>query len=251
MGAIACRMCSAPLKISDDGIFARCSYCGMVYTLPLDGETEEERAVRAEPVLRRARMYLADKHYSEAADSYEKVLDIMPDCGEAYLGKGLAQLGIRTPAELRQIKRQATLNYYIKKALIFCKGDLRAELLDGLGMKSRIEWHNRPMNQWRSEVMAIRKAFWRDVRESVEGSNTEYNEKVTEIEEKYSESSAKLHKDLESCIKEIEQIRIRMRNNLSMDMVIDSDTKLYELNQKGKSETEDHDFPPSICSFSE
>lgn len=232
MGTLACKMCAAPLKIDEDGIFARCSYCGMTYTLPFEDETEEERVIRAEPVLERARMLLKDGKYEEAADRFERVLDITPADGEAYLGKGLAQLGVRTSAELRPIKRQAMKNYYIKKALIFCRGDMKSELYDALGLKAKTDWRNISLNQWRSEVMSIRKSFFREIRRLYSNNDKRYSEDVESINEKYSDESAKIEFQLEKIEKEIQDARDEMQKQVKVDNILRSDSLLRNLNKR-------------------
>ncbi len=239
MGTLACKMCAAPLKVDENGIFARCIYCGMTYTLPFEDETEEERIVRAEPVLERARMLLKDEKYEEAADCFERVLDITPSSGEAYLGKGLAQLGVRTIAELRPIRRQALKNYYIKKALIFCRGDMKSEIYDVLGLKAKTNWKNMPINQWRAEVLNIRKSFIRELRRLYSDNDESYSKDVESIKDKYSGESEKIRYQLEKIEKEIKDVNEGMRKDRTVDSVLRSESLLRNLsNRKRELEKE-------------
>ena len=105
MPVLNCKMCCAPLKITDDGMYAKCTYCGTVYTLPLDDYADESIQAMAEPLLKRARMYLEDGIFKSSAEYYEKVLDLVPSMGEAYLGKGMAQLGVNKMEDLEKVRR--------------------------------------------------------------------------------------------------------------------------------------------------
>lgn len=237
MGTLACKMCAAPLKIYDDGIFARCSYCGMSYTLPFEDETEEDRITRAEPVLAKAKMYLKDGRFDDAADSFERVLDITPSNGEAYLGKGLALLRIKTPAELRAIKRKALQNYYIKKAMLFTKGDQKSELYDALGLKAKLEWSSMPLNRWRTEVLSERKRFLHDLRELYRSNDEHFENEIDRIEEKYADDLSVLTSRLETIDNEMADIREKLQKHPTVDEVIEADNKLRRL-EEDKSDVE-------------
>lgn len=240
MGSISCRMCAAPLVIDNNGFFARCNYCGMTYTLPFEDETDEERMARAEPSLKRARMYLEDGCFTDAAISYERVLDIDPSLGEAYLGKGLAQLKIKKPSQLRSIRRKALQNYYIKKALNFCRGDMKAELADSLGMKTIQYCNDMSINEWRKFASSQRKSFLRELRTHTKDDVPEFKEAVADIEKKYSKTISDIFDKIESCDKEIAAIKEKMQDHLDMALVLNSDKKLGELNRKKKELEREH-----------
>ena len=59
MSALVCKMCSAPLRVSADGKFAKCTYCGTAYTLPLEPQNTNA-AEMAAPIMERAKLFLAD-----------------------------------------------------------------------------------------------------------------------------------------------------------------------------------------------
>lgn len=232
MGALACRMCAAPLKIDPDGVFAMCPYCGTTYTLPLEDETDEERMIRSQPVLEKAKMYLKDGRFEDAAESFERVLDIDHSIGEAYLGKGLAQLSVKDIHGLYGIRRQALQNYYIKKALIFCRGDIKAELYKALGMKMRNSWKDISVKQWRSEVMSVRKSFFRDLRALYADNDECRNKNIEKIEGEYERSSEELNAAIEKCEKDIADLRDNMQKENSFDNIIECNNKLVELRHK-------------------
>ena len=53
------------------------------------------------PLLKRAFMFLEDKEWNSANEYCEKVLDIDPECAEAYLGKLMAELQVPTRQKLQ------------------------------------------------------------------------------------------------------------------------------------------------------
>ena len=67
------------------------------------------------PLLKRAFMFLEDKNWQEADEYCEKVLDMDPECAEAYLGKLLAELKLRHKQDLeKQAKPFNNSNNYQK-----------------------------------------------------------------------------------------------------------------------------------------
>lgn len=67
------------------------------------------------PLLKRAFMFLEDKNWQEADEYCEKVLDMDPECAEAYLGKLLAELKLQRKEDLeKQAKPFNNSNNYQK-----------------------------------------------------------------------------------------------------------------------------------------
>lgn len=60
-------------------------------------------ASSVEPLLKRAFMFLEDSKWAEADEYCEKVLDINPECAEAYLGKLMAELQVKTKDNLKNV----------------------------------------------------------------------------------------------------------------------------------------------------
>ena len=80
------------------------------------------------PLLKRAFMFLEDGDW-DAADEYcEKVLDIEPECAEAYLGKLMAELKLRNRKALRDQESPFDGRSNYQKALRFAAQPLKAEL---------------------------------------------------------------------------------------------------------------------------
>ncbi len=90
----------------------------------------------AAPLLKRAFMYLEDEQWNDAIEYAEKVLDLDPECAEAYLCKLMAQPGYtcRTKDELKQLPApldeiaDISLNY--RKVIRFADEELITELDD-------------------------------------------------------------------------------------------------------------------------
>mgnify|MGYP004646639927 FL=1 len=60
----------------------------------------QESAANTAPLLKRAFIFLEDGDWSSADEYCEKVLDIDPECAQAYLGKLMADLRVRKQAQL-------------------------------------------------------------------------------------------------------------------------------------------------------
>ena len=60
----------------------------------------QEAAANTAPLLKRAFIFLEDGDWSSADEYCEKVLDLDPECAQAYLGKLLADLRVRKQAQL-------------------------------------------------------------------------------------------------------------------------------------------------------
>jgi Tfp pilus assembly protein PilF len=64
-------------------------------------ETVAAANVNIAPLLKRAFMFLEDEEWASANEYCEKVLDIDPECAEAYLGKLMASLRVRKQDALK------------------------------------------------------------------------------------------------------------------------------------------------------
>lgn len=217
-----CKMCSDPLELVEDGKFAKCTYCGTMYTMPLEEDVVAEQIIKARPIFEKAKMYLADGCFVEAANDFERVLDIVPSFGEAYLGKGMAQLQLKELSELAPNKRQALKNYYIQKATTFCQEPIRGQLLAALGLVSHMDDQSR----WRTSVLASRKAFVQELKALLQSQCPEYDEAVRFIAEKYDKEAADIQAAIARCDQEIDQVKERMGGNLMVEQVVESDAQI-------------------------
>ena len=80
------------------------------------------------PLLRRAYLFLEDGDWASANEYCEKVLDQNPECGEAYLGKLMAELKVRRRELLAEQKTTFDKNPNYQKALRFGDEKLKKEL---------------------------------------------------------------------------------------------------------------------------
>lgn len=82
----------------------------------------------ASPLLKRVFMFLEDGEWDDADEYCEKVLDINPECGEAYLGKLMVDLKVRHRRKLDTQTVPFDNNPYYQKAMRFGDTKLRNEL---------------------------------------------------------------------------------------------------------------------------
>ncbi len=84
------------------------------------------------PLLKRAFMFLEDGDWNAANEYCEKVLDLDPECAEAYLGKLMAELEVRTKDNLKDAAKPFDKNNNFIKAYRFGDGDLKKKLADDI-----------------------------------------------------------------------------------------------------------------------
>lgn len=80
------------------------------------------------PLLKRAFMFLEDKEWESADEYCEKVLDIDPECGQAYLGKLMCEYKIYTVDGFKNCKLPFYESKNYSKALKYCSEELTAKL---------------------------------------------------------------------------------------------------------------------------
>ena len=88
----------------------------------------KQTAQSYEPLLKRAYMFLEDKSFDEADEYFEKVLDLNPECAEAYLGKLLVKLRLCKKEELARLDKEFLNEDLCKKVFRFGDDELKAEL---------------------------------------------------------------------------------------------------------------------------
>lgn len=97
------------------------------------------------PLLRRAFMFLEDGDWRSADEYCEKVLDIDPECAEAYLGKLMAELHARKKESLKNANHAFDGSNNYKKVMRFGDEELKSELvsyikhIDARNEKARLE----------------------------------------------------------------------------------------------------------------
>ena len=99
---------------------------------PVQAVTKEKVVLTVETdavaLLKRAFMCLEDEEWGRADDFCEQVLNIDPECAEAYLGKLLAELCVHTQAELKDCAEPFAESANYRRALRFADDKLREEL---------------------------------------------------------------------------------------------------------------------------
>ena len=82
------------------------------------------------PILRRTFLFLEDGNFDSADEYAEKVLDINPECAEAYVAKLLIELKLRKPADLASAKTPISDSPNYQKAIRFATPEYR-ETIEG------------------------------------------------------------------------------------------------------------------------
>lgn len=93
-----------------------------------DDSKSDSRTIK--PLLKRAFLFLEDGEWSNADEYSEKVLDLEPECSEAYLVKLLVDLKLKSKSELSSQKKAFSSNTYYKKAIKYADGKFKKELED-------------------------------------------------------------------------------------------------------------------------
>jgi len=116
----------------------------------------QQSAGNVAPLLKRAFMFLEDEDWDAADQYFEKVLDLDPECAEAYLGQLMVFLKVKTRDGLaRQTVPLSDSNeYYYRKAIRFASPELKAELE---GYNAKIE-ENINEDNYKSLVDKMNKA---------------------------------------------------------------------------------------------
>ena len=128
MAALQCEICGGKLMAKAGGLF-ECEYCGMQYdktriqemvqeimgtvkvegtvqvagSVKVDGPVKVEGQASKENLLQRGRMALEDGQWDAAESCYNKILDMDPQCAEAYLGLAIAKRRYRKKEDYIQL----------------------------------------------------------------------------------------------------------------------------------------------------
>ena len=160
MAALVCEICGGKLMAKAGGLF-ECEYCGMQYdktriqemvqeikgTVKVDGTVEVTGSVKVEdPVkvegtatreslLKRIQICAQDKEFNKVTDLAEQVLNVDPECGEAYLWLLLAEKKVDNVDQLfpaipvnRKATKSLSEHKYWKSALRYSDADTATQL---------------------------------------------------------------------------------------------------------------------------
>ena len=95
--------------------------------------------VTVDTLLKRAFMFLGDGNFEIANEYCEKVLDITPECAQAYLGKMMVERKIRKVEDLSKCETTFAKNANFQKAMNFGNTKLKTELQGYLDIVTRNE----------------------------------------------------------------------------------------------------------------
>lgn len=90
----------------------------------------QETAANTAPLLKRAFIFLEDGDWSSADEYCEKVLDLDPECAQAYLGKLMAELQVKKQADLKNLAKPFDSSNNYQKVMRFGDETLRGTLED-------------------------------------------------------------------------------------------------------------------------
>ena len=93
-------------------------------------ETVATTVLNIAPLLKRVFMFLEDGDFESANEYCEKVLDQDPENAQAYLGKMMARLQVRRPADLGQLNHPFNDDADCKKVLRFADDELKQKILN-------------------------------------------------------------------------------------------------------------------------
>lgn len=138
MAALQCEICGGKLIGKPGGLF-ECEYCGVQYdtawakekiqeikgtvkvegtvevtgSVKVDGAVEVKGSVSKESLLRRGQLALEDKDWKTAEEYFEKVLDIAPECADAYFGLAICSARVNDLEALVNANQWEN-KYYLK-----------------------------------------------------------------------------------------------------------------------------------------
>ena len=121
---------------------------------PIEILTPNNEAVQ--PLLKRVMLFLEDSDWNKADEYCEKVLDIDPECAEAYLGKMMINLKVTNRDKLADCKDPFDNNPNYKKILRFGNEKLSSEMI---GYIEQIKTRNRNAQMEEIYISANKKWF--------------------------------------------------------------------------------------------
>ena len=97
------------------------------------------------PLLKRVFLFLEDGNWAEADEYCEKVLDLDPECAEAYLGKLMAELQIKKIEQLKKYRKPFDKSQNYTNALRFADENLKLFLTQS---------NSEALHRWKDAVYA-------------------------------------------------------------------------------------------------
>lgn len=138
MKVYQCKMCNAVLNVEENNNIVVCAYCGAQYDM--QEEQEQDLLPSSEALLKRAAMFLEEGNFERANEYCEKVLDLDPECADAYLKKMMADLKVRKQEDLKDCAESFDDNINYKRFAQFAAPNAAAVLVSYLAfIKERNE----------------------------------------------------------------------------------------------------------------
>ena len=125
MAVFKCKMCGEILNVSEGATVVKCDFCGAEQTV---AQSANQTDSGFSPLLERAFLFLEDGEWARANEYFEKVLDLDPKCANAYLGKLMAELQIKTKEQLVNCVQPFDNNRNYEKIMRFGDEQLKVEI---------------------------------------------------------------------------------------------------------------------------
>lgn len=141
MKRLTCEMCGSTDIIKQDGVFV-CQSCGCKYsveeakkmmvegTVEVQGTVKVDNSISVDALLKRVFLFLEDGDFTSAEEYCEKVLDLDPECAEAYLCKFMVDLRVKNKEDLKDCNQIFDDYENYQKFLRFSNGSLKNEIED-------------------------------------------------------------------------------------------------------------------------
>lgn len=130
----------------------------------------QETAANTAPLLKRAFIFLEDGDWSSADEYCEKVLDLDPECAQAYLGKLMAELRVRKVDDLANCEQPFDTGSNYQKILRFGDGKLLSALSECLSHINTRNENIRLTSIYNDAVSAMNAASTEDSYKSAAGT---------------------------------------------------------------------------------
>ena len=104
MGILRCKMCGAPIEVTENNHLVTCSYCGSKQTI-IDANDE-----RKTNLFNRANQLRMNCDFDSAIAAYESIISLYPQEPEAYWGLALSKFGIEYVDDPKTKKKIPTIH---------------------------------------------------------------------------------------------------------------------------------------------
>lgn len=152
-------------------------------------EENANSASKYAPLLERAWIFLEDKNWNKAQEYVERVLDMNPKCGEAYLIKMLAGMSLNNRNALKNWSHPLDGYDEYKKIMKYGDDELKNELM---------QYNKIIVDRQRKKEQELNEKRMREERELYERKKREEEERKARLEQKRQEIYAKYDDTIQS-----------------------------------------------------